>query len=1249
MLDELELSLLAFPQSWTAATQTLVVNLLVLPVGNPLGKVGSVAAFAGTTRKLKAGLITGAALPATGTAPALSVPFSAVPPPGAVALLKSIASNLPPGTTITTGKVTPATAPPPSVRVKKALPPSYTQAFPFTRPRDAELFVTTEGCDCYACAVAAQAPLITVPKPTPPLPPPPPPTIAWGQIISHILRQPKLAQACGFIYRTTLTIPPDLLKDTSWLCFTIDTSVASNPFAADIGLHPDTVRSYAARLPALSQDRRLFAAALFPLVPIPPASLAEPDQEAGIYDDGFAQVVHSHQPPTVDTATGTTDGMAPGAEPGIQLAWDDEQVTIWLDRQVGLLRDRANGTTTNPEAPLGVLGYRIDVRETGTTTWNSLCAVTGSLPFSGANPDGTGTTAIGPDELFVTPSPVRANPSGPGPGADPGWLPLYFSAWRGASLVVHDTTISKLSPGTTPMPANALQPVAVPPPLYGHEYDFRVRFADLTGGGPGVDDAPVHPGLAPIATAPFRRHIPPKSLETHAWPPPPPPPPQPVPPLPAKPAKLRTITKLAVKRPRIGYPEAIFAGVDQATFHGASLNALIAAAKASGRALGVPDPDVDSFAVTVEAAIPDHDTGIAGSTAGCIDGTKWRIVYSITVAFPAGTDPIVTLALAYTDVPDISSMVPPPNNATTLPIPTARDIRIRLTPLCANRSNYYGTPTPPAGLTTDFIVRKEAASEAGLFPVVPARQLRACYLQPGGDLTSRVAQSFGLTSNGLTLAGTPGLRTVFAHSGALRCTLTPDRSTLTLANANELLDHWIVAVTIDIARDWTWEGFGAPALTVSRDGTIIGTLLYPGVVAPSALGDAATPADRSTTRLVFLDAITAHPPPGTFPEVLTPSYAVVASFPAAPSLTLPATTLKLPITTPPAQTPKVVSTGIAESPFIAAADYSSTELRDRFLWIEFDAPIADTKDDLYFGRVLAYGPDPLLAGHLLPPHHAPDTDPEPSLPVDPEPVRVVFAGEDTDESGLDAMTPLIPASPGSPGPDGVHFLLPLPPGLTADALELFGFWTYEFRVGHAQEWSTAQGRFGRPLRLAGVQHPPPRLTCTVWRNASGITVTAPYAATLLNGQTALDWRYGDPQTTLWFMLYTQVTQTDGASQRNVLLGRQQARLLPQLQKAAAPAPLGIGREPRGTAMFSADVVKSVLRLLGLPGNAPLSVLAVEILPGHLHSRTGNVPGAGNVASADASIETNKEDPLGLQLGQRRILRTSPLAAVPAIC
>ena len=112
--------------------------------------------------------------------------------------------------------------------------------------------------------------------------------------------------------------------------------------------------------------------------------------------------------------------------------------------------------------------------------------------------------------------------------------------------------------------------------------------------------------------------------------------------------------------------------------------------------------------------------------------------------------------------------------------------------------------------------------------------------------------------------------------------------------------------------------------------------------------------------------------------------------------------------TTPAQTPKIVATGIAESAYVAAPDYSSTEQRDRFLWIEFDAPIADTADDTYFGRVLAYGPDPLLAGALFPPNHAPDTEPEPPLAIDPETVRVVFAGEDTDESGLDAMTELTP-------------------------------------------------------------------------------------------------------------------------------------------------------------------------------------------------------------------------------------------------
>ena len=71
------------------------------------------------------------------------------------------------------------------------------------------------------------------------------------------------------------------------------------------------------------------------------------------------------------------------------------------------------------------------------------------------------------------------------------------------------------------------------------------------------------------------------------------------------------------------------------TFQGSSLDALIAAALAAKRAIGVPDPDVDRFQVTVEAAIPDHDTGTPGTLPGDLDGTKWRIVYSVIETFPA--------------------------------------------------------------------------------------------------------------------------------------------------------------------------------------------------------------------------------------------------------------------------------------------------------------------------------------------------------------------------------------------------------------------------------------------------------------------------------------------------------------------------------------------------------------------------------------------------------------------------------------
>src|SRR5262249_48113914 len=155
---------------------------------------------------------------------------------------------------------------------------------------------------------------------------------------------------------------------------------------------------------------------------------------------------------------------------------------------------------------------------------------------------------------------------------------------------------------------------------------------------------------------------------------------------------------------------------------------------------------------------------------------------------------------------------------------------------------------------------------------------------------------------------------------------------------------------------------------ISRDGlsSRVGNVTYYPSVSATALGTALQKPDRSTTRVIFFDSISPQPAPGKFPDVLNPKYSVTASFKSAPDGTNNYDTLVLPITTRPDQTPKIVSMGIAESPFTAASDYSQTFLRDRFLWVEFEKPIADTDDDTYFGRILGYGPDPMLAAKVAP-------------------------------------------------------------------------------------------------------------------------------------------------------------------------------------------------------------------------------------------------------------------------------------------
>jgi hypothetical protein len=216
---------------------------------------------------------------------------------------------------------------------------------------------------------------------------------------------------------------------------------------------------------------------------------------------------------------------------------------------------------------------------------------------------------------------------------------------------------------------------------------------------------------------------------------------------------------------------------------------------------------------------------------------------------------------------------------------------------------------------------------------------------------------------------------------------------------------------------------------------------------------------------------------------------------------------------------------------------------------------------------------------------APPPD-DPPLRLDPESIRVITPGQPRDDDGLEAMIRLTSATS-----DPTRFLLPLPDGIAADDPRLFGLWTYELRYGHLAPWSTAHGRYSRPLRITGIQHPAPALPCAAsWRPSpatagpgNDLIATAPYAIPVLNGRQV---GTGAPCSTLGFLLYAQAMQSDRSSHRNVLIGHSRARRIREG-----------GLVIFGTATFTHAAVGDALAGLGPPAESPLSVLAVEGRPG----------------------------------------------------
>src|SRR5262249_45761931 len=224
-----------------------------------------------------------------------------------------------------------------------------------------------------------------------------------------------------------------------------------------------------------------------------------------------------------------------------------------------------------------------------------------------------------------------------------------------------------------------------------------------------------------------------------------------------------------------------------------------------------------------------------------------------------------------------------------------------------------------------------------------------------------------------------------------------------------------------------------------------------------------------------------------------------------------------------------------------------------------------------------------------------------------------------------------------------------------------------------RRWWTAQGRFGRPLRVKGVQQPAPPLYCRAGRSdfppekvpglvpicqsfgggigvgvSTGfIEVSAPFATPALNGKPLVT-AFEFPKTRLCFLLYAEVVQSDGATNRNILLTHCYGTYVPpQRPNEIQPLPV-TQRDRMGYSVFATADIEQLLRLLGLPPNSALSVLAVELLPGGVGNDVPHTPGL-----VPPPVPHPPSDPLGAELGldglPQRILRVSTLVPIATIC
>ncbi|OBX26616.1 hypothetical protein LX77_01083 [Gelidibacter algens] len=873
---------------------------------------------------------------------------------------------------------------------------------------------------------------------------------------------------------------------------------------------------------------------------------------------------------------------------------------------------------------------------------------------------------------------------------------------------------------------------------YGNVYAFRVRLSDISGGGPGPKSNSQNKGEHKIAVQKFKRYVAPQpptikiakdgnSLVIER-------------PRLNYPAVLYTNvdTKKATDELLEDRKELIaLRNRDDATrnFH------------TWLREVSLPDPDVAQVEIVVEINTLDMDREDSyHAITGTTPKEAYVFLYKTFRDFPKyilkhnHPKDVIDLKLDYQDIPVINFLAPDKkfglvgkinSKKGPLLLPTARDIRITIRSFCPNEtSEYFGSEDSRISIPTVQFLRQDPKKlEKEPLLDEPIDSLLSMFFQPqpiitpqfrkeqktrgkgnatDSDLLDRLAAITSLTHKTGSLTGKDNVRTQMGCSKIINHSVSPDRSSITFASRDDFYHKWINVIQLDLNRDWTWDMLKPDSFKVFRHWKFEGNEDFQEKEELGIIGltkglnwQAMNEPNRSFTKLVFIDALDPKPSEGNFPEPIEVRYFIEPQFKQVikndvpiefgfdESSTVKQLTNLLPITTVPAQVPKIVAVGIALSPEspeeeLIANRYSETFNRNRYLWVEFDKPLVDNQD-MYFARVLSYSPDPMLAalderleGTILSDGFLRDGNnpnwtkenwqaylrneqPEPPINLDPETVRIVRPGQPFDQSGLDAMQAMIPANAVVPDEKPTHFLLPLPPGVYQDSEELFGFFTYEFRVGHAdpKKWSTAQGRYGSPLRVTGVQHPAPSMIVHTMRDRGKILVSTRHAQSFFEGRNVTP---SKPRTDIHACLYAQVIQADGVQYRNILLDkllllkpfltldldeveaynrRKMEKENPEKPFSPPESPVLLaGTPPYSVGFWNMKNIREKLRFLGIDENAPLSVLSIELMPRN-DFHNGEIP--------DSNFSIHPLSPQEVLLDKIRILRTSKLCPVMETC